>query len=77
MNDTVFIFGVVPSTICFVTFVFSLIFGPDVLRWYNEQRALQRKTRVQSEPAAPVERHEEPYRFEPVSSKREKELVHS
>jgi hypothetical protein len=77
MNDTVFIFVVLPLTICFVGFVFSLIFGPDVLRWHNEQLAMQRKTRAQSQPAPLVEKHEDPYRFEPVPSKREKELAHS
>jgi hypothetical protein len=77
MNDTLFIFGVIPATICFVGFVFTLFFGPDILRWYNEQRALQRKTRVPSAPPEPIENAEEPHGSEPVSSKREKELVHS
>jgi hypothetical protein len=76
MNDTLLIFGVLPGTVCFIGFVLSLVFGPEIMRRYNEQRALQRP-RLRSAPAEPVEEPVEKYGFEPVSNKREKELVHS
>ncbi len=76
MNDTLFIFGVVPATICFVGFVFSLVFGSEFLHWYKEQWTLQRTSRVPSALADHDEHTEEPYSFEPASSEREKELVH-
>ncbi len=43
MNDTIFIFGVLPITFALVGFVCSMIFGPDYLRWYVATRAEQQK----------------------------------
>ncbi|MCE9532732.1 MAG: hypothetical protein K8T89_16670 [Planctomycetes bacterium] len=43
MDDSTFMFGVIPLTIGFVAFVYSLVFGPGILRWYNDQKALQQQ----------------------------------
>jgi hypothetical protein len=52
MNDTTFIFVVLPLTAGFVAFMFGLVFGRDVLNWYLKERAAQQRERRQFTPVA-------------------------
>jgi hypothetical protein len=72
MDNVTFIFVVLPLTVGFVGFVFLVIFGADLLRWYNARNAPPRKTTLQRTAAEPGEETEY---FEPVSHRREKELA--
>jgi hypothetical protein len=77
MNDTLLIFAVIPLTFGLIGFVFSLVFGPDIMHRYNERRASQRRFLKLAEAVERVEPIESPNRYEPASSSKERELVHS
>lgn len=75
MTDSIFIFYVVPAFFTFVGFVFTCCFGADILRWYLDQLAAQRKTAVS--PIAPEGRYQEISYAVATTRNRESELVHS
>ena len=37
MDDMKFLFFIVPGTFAFIGFVFTLIFGPEIMQWYAKQ----------------------------------------
>jgi hypothetical protein len=76
MNDTNFIFVVIPALFCFVGGLFSLIFGPEVLRWYNAKKAVQQRQLARATPVVAIERYERDDSYAPVTRRSEqRELV--
>ncbi len=75
MNATTFIFVVIPATLCFIGGLFSLFFGPEVLRWYNGKLAAQRKQEARFSLVERDQLHEPATYAEPVKRNRERELV--
>ena len=39
MDDMKFLFFIVPGTFALIGFIFSLIFGPKIMRWCAKQKA--------------------------------------
>jgi len=76
MNDAVFLFVVVPLTISFVGFVFTLVYAKDILGWYFGQLAAQRQAKSRALSDRPNETFAKPiYHDEPASGKSEKQLA--
>jgi hypothetical protein len=72
MDDTVFIFAVVPAFFGFVGFMAALVFGPGIIRHYNALLAAQRQRQARPAPVATLAGREF---VEAAPRNRERELV--